>query len=205
LKLPITPAISGGSGTNRQITLAPARIRSRNRVPLKHGWGFWRDRAGSVAIEFGLVLPIFAMLIFGLAEVSLIQFAASSLQGASTEAARQIRTGSVQLSGDPLGEFQRIFCEEVFAFASCNGDVAFNVETFGSFQAVSIQALRNPDGTLKTTNFAPGGPGAIMIVQSAYQWDILTPMLGLFLGDGGGSTRLIASTAVFRNEPYGTN
>lgn len=158
-----------------------------------------------MAIEFALVLPIFAMLIFGLAEVSLIQFAASSLQGASTEAARQIRTGSVQLSGSPMAEFERIFCDEVFAFASCDGDVVFNVQPFGSFQAISIQPLRNPDGTLKATNFAPGGPGEIMIVQSAYQWDILTPMLGLFLGDGGGSTRLIASTAVFRNEPYGTN
>ena len=164
-----------------------------------------RDNAGAVAIEFALVLPIFAMLIFGLAEVSLIQFAATSLQGASTSAARQIRTGNVQESADPLAAFQEIFCDEVAAFVSCDGGVIFNVESFGSFQSVTFAPLANPDGSLKNTTFAPGGPGAIMIVEAAYQWEILTPGLGLMLGDDGGTTRLISSTSVFRNEPYGSS
>lgn len=209
MKLPDTSVISAvisvRPDANRRISRAPARGHPHDHASSGLAWRFWLDRAGSTAIEFALVLPVYAMLVFGLVEVSLIQFASAALEGASNSAARQIRTGSVQLSGSPMNEFQRIFCEEVFAFVACDGDVVFNVQTFGSFQEVTMQPLRNPDGTLKKTNFVPGGPGEIMIVQSAYQWDILTPMLGLMLGDNGGSTRLIASTAVFRNEPFGAS
>jgi hypothetical protein len=41
-----------------------------------------------------------------------------------------------------------------------------------------------------------------VVVRTAYRWRILTPFLAEYLGDGGGSTKLLSASAVFRNEPY---
>ncbi|WP_309087963.1 pilus assembly protein [Phenylobacterium sp.] len=49
---------------------------------------FWRDRRGASAVEFGLLLPLFVMLILGGISVSQLMFAVNSLHFAVEEAAR---------------------------------------------------------------------------------------------------------------------
>lgn len=49
---------------------------------------FWRDRRGNSAIEFGLLLPLFLMMILGTIGVSQLMFAVNSLHYAVEEAAR---------------------------------------------------------------------------------------------------------------------
>jgi len=49
---------------------------------------FWRDRRGASAVEFGLLLPVFVMLILGPISVSQLMFAVNSLHYAVEEAAR---------------------------------------------------------------------------------------------------------------------
>lgn len=49
---------------------------------------FWRDRSGASAVEFGLLLPMFVMLIVGTLGVSQLMFAVNSLHFAVEEAAR---------------------------------------------------------------------------------------------------------------------
>lgn len=49
---------------------------------------FWRDRRGGSAAEFGLLLPVFVMLILGGISASQLMFAVNSLHYAVEEAAR---------------------------------------------------------------------------------------------------------------------
>jgi Flp pilus assembly protein TadG len=49
---------------------------------------FWRDRRGGSAVEFGLLLPVFVMLILGAMSASQMMFAVNSLHYAVEEAAR---------------------------------------------------------------------------------------------------------------------
>lgn len=49
---------------------------------------FWRDRRGASAVEFGLLLPVFLMLIIGTISASQLMFAMNSLHFAVEEAAR---------------------------------------------------------------------------------------------------------------------
>ncbi len=48
----------------------------------------WRDRSGASALEFGLILPAFVMLVLGVVNVSLLTNAVSSMNYAVQEAAR---------------------------------------------------------------------------------------------------------------------
>lgn len=49
---------------------------------------FWRDRRGASAVEFGLLLPVFVVMILGTISVSQLMFAVNSLHYAVEEAAR---------------------------------------------------------------------------------------------------------------------
>ena len=52
------------------------------------GRRLWTDRSGASAVEFGLVVPIFVMLVFGAISLAFLAFAASSLNYAVQDAAR---------------------------------------------------------------------------------------------------------------------
>ena len=63
---------------------------------------FARSKAGVTAVEFALVAPPFLMLLFGTLETSIMYFVATNLEGEVQVAARQIRTGNVQASANPV-------------------------------------------------------------------------------------------------------
>ena len=162
---------------------------------------------GVTAIEFALILPIFAYFLVGILEVSLLFFTSVIVDGAAQDAARKIRTGQAQLSGNAFTAFQNEICGSVFTY-DCN-NMTYDVKTFTTFSAVSLPILHlDADGNLVdefdnpyTPEFTVGGPGAISVVRVIYPYDFFTPLIGGLLGDSNNS-RLMSTTAVFRNEPY---
>jgi len=158
-----------------------------------------RWRSGVTAIEAALVMPPFLLLSFGIIEVSLLYLAASTLEGQVGFAARQIRTGNVQNAADPIGEFEQMICGGQ-TFIKCE-KLIIDVRNFASFSDVTYPSYFNADGDPENNLFDPGGAGDTVLVRVAYQWNILTPFLAPYLGDGGG-TKLLHSAAVFRTEPY---
>jgi Flp pilus assembly protein TadG len=162
-----------------------------------------RDERGSAVIEFALVGPPFFLLMAGILEVSVMFFASSVIEGATKEAARQIRTGQVQSSADPLVAFKTELCDSLVGVIDCN-DVVFNVQTFSSFSTVSMDIELDEDGKIINTGFLPGGSGAVTVVRAMYRWDFLTPLLGEFM-PAGVAGHLLVSTVAFQNEPYNVN
>ena len=157
-------------------------------------------RSGVTAVETALIMPVFLLLCFGIIEVSILHLAASNIEGQVAVAARQIRTGNIQKSGDPLGEFNRQLCGEV-TFIDC-ADLIVDVRNFPSFGDVVFGEYFDDEGNPTDNEFNPGGAGDTVLVRVAYRWEILTPFLAPYLGDGGGGTKLLHAAAVFRSEPY---
>ena len=157
-------------------------------------------RSGVTAVETALIMPLFLLLCFGIIEVSILHLAASNIEGQVAVAARQIRTGNIQKSGDPLGEFNRQLCGEV-TFIDC-ADLIIDVRNFPSFGDVVFGEYFDDEGNPTDNEFNPGGAGDTVLVRVAYRWKILTPFLTPYLGDGGGDTKLLHAAAVFRSEPY---
>ena len=181
-------------------------VRDRIKTTQDHVRDIARDVRGATAIETALVLTPFALLIFGIIEVSILYLGAISLEDAVASAGRQIRTGTIQNAGGPdaqVAAFRAIFCNEVAAVVSCNNNLTIIVQSFPSFGAVNFLPLINPvTGELVADDFEPGGAGTINLVRVAYSYDIMTPLLSQYLGDGSTGSKILEASTVIRNEPF---
>ena len=169
--------------------------------------GFWRARDGATAVEFALVAAPFFALLFGIIELGLIFLVQSSLENATSEAARTIRTGQFQTGGaSTQAAFKTAICNNFpWLQSDCANNLSVDVETFASFASVTAPnpvtaGVFNP----AALQFTPGGPGQVVSVRAYYQWPLIVPLMDQALQPISGGKFLITSTAVFCVEPYGS-
>lgn len=180
-----------------------ARVLSKLR-PLKR---FARAKRGSAAVEFAIVAMPFFLLTIGLAEISMMGFAQTSLDLGVSEAARQIRTGQAQLGGMSEGDIRDEICEEInnFVVLECDDNLFIDVDRFDSFVDAS-NAENDPiqEGEFQDTGFGynPGAQSDIVVVRAYYRWKVLTPMFEPVFQNVSGGERILVTTMMFRNEPF---
>lgn len=170
---------------------------------------FGRAKRGAAALEFAIVAMPFFLLTFGLAEVAMIGFAQTSLDFATSETARRIRTGESQLSGESASQVQTALCTEMSRFlaVTCGGNLYIDVRQFTSF----VDAGNNQPNPIQNNQFQPNGfgynpgsPSSIVVVRAYYRWQIMTPLFEDVFANVQGGQRILVSTMMFRNEPYCT-
>lgn len=164
------------------------------------------DRRGVAAVEFAMIAVPFFFLIFGLLEICVIFIMSSVLEHGLNEAARGIRTGQLQSTGSfDKNAFEDVICAEVFDLFPCKGKIQLDVKTFADFASTSNPSAIDGDGELDTTgfDFNPGGANEIVVVRAFYEWELMTPILSAPLANLSNNRRLLQSTVVFRNEPFG--
>ncbi len=163
------------------------------------------DKRGIAAVEFALIGIPFFFLIFGLLEVSVLFIMSTVLENAVSEASRQIRTGQLQENGFGQVAFKTMVCDELFNLLDCNSKLRLDVKTFSDFASTGTPNVIDGSGNLDDSGFefSPGNPNEIVVVRVFYEWDLITPVLSAPLSNMSGDRRLLQSTAVFRNEPFG--
>ena len=170
---------------------------------------FGKSRRGSAALEFALVAVPFFMLTFGLIEILLIGFAQTSLDFAVAEAGREIRTGRVQQNGVSQAEVQQELCNQInrFMVLTCEGNLFLDVQSYASFvqAAAGTTPPVDEDGNFLGAGFgfAPGADSDIIVVRAFYRWDVMTPLFEPVFSNTSGGQRVLISTMMFRNEPFG--
>ena len=168
---------------------------------------FAHDRDGAAAVELALVATPFFMLLFGIIELALIFLVSSSLENATMEAARTIRTGQLQTGGSATATaFKTAICNNFgWLQSDCSANLSVDVRTFATFQSVTApQPVTNGVFNPAALTFTPGGPTDIVVVRAYYQWPLIAPLMDQALQQLSGGKVLITSTATFRNEPYGS-
>jgi Flp pilus assembly protein TadG len=168
---------------------------------------FSRARRGTAAVEFSLVVFPFFLLMFGLAEISMIGFAQTSLNNAVSETARQIRTGRAQMGGVSQAEIEEALCDELnmFMFMECAGNLYLDVDRFDSFTNASNNAadpIENNQFQPTGMGYTPGAPSDIVVVRAYYRWKVMTPLFESVFSNVSNGERILVSTMMFRNEPY---
>jgi Flp pilus assembly pilin Flp len=146
------------------------------------------DNSGAVAVEFAMLMIPFLTILMAMIETGYMLFVSILMEGATSDAARQVRTGNVQRAQAPLASFQETLCDGMFGIVNCD-DLTFEVKGFG-----------NTDNS--AGGFAPGAAGDIIVVSVSFQFSFITPFLADLLRGGNGSVLLVSSSA-FRNEPFG--
>jgi len=170
---------------------------------------FARARRGATAVEFAIIAFPFMVLLFGVVELGMVFLVSTTLQNATDNAARKIRTGEFQTSGaNTKAAFKTLVCNNMTWLSSaCSANLTVDVQTFANFANLAADGQADPK-TFDPNNtcWSSGQPGDIVLVRTYYSWNIFTPLLDTALvnmGTGSGK-RLISSAASFRNEPWST-
>jgi len=168
---------------------------------------FRAAREGSAAVEFGMVLPPFFMILGAVFEAGLLTLAQQTLDTGVDRAGRTVFTGAFQEKADgsdPATRFRAALCDGPALF-DC---AAVKVEVTTA-QTFSTTALSDPyDANAKAlaagfgTRFQCPAGNDVVTVRAAVTVPRFFTLLDLSprkLGSGG---QLLVATAVFRAEPY---
>jgi hypothetical protein len=165
----------------------------------RQGWG--RRDEGSTAVEFALLSIPFVTFVIGIIEIALLMANASILEGAANDAARMIRTGQAQQSGDAEEAFRDALCNHA-RIMDCN-TFQYDVTTLDSFDAAGEEGPEfDEEGNMEDTIFEAGGSGDIVMIRVSYMYRLLTPLIGNVFSNYPGNRRLLMSTVVLQTEPY---
>jgi Flp pilus assembly protein TadG len=169
-----------------------------------------RERNGAAALEFALIAIPFLMLVMGVLEIAMLYLVSTTLENATSDAARQIRTGTFQ-NGSTVtaANFVSQICSELDwlgSASSCSSNLFVDVRTYASYTAIAEpNPISNQQITQASLTFAPGAAGSIVMVRAFYRWQLFTPGLDLMVATLNGGSTLISATAAFKNEPYGSS
>lgn len=164
-----------------------------------------RSQAGSVAVEFAIIAPIFFFLMFVIAQTALVFIAEQVMDNAVFETARLIRTGQVQNGGMSQADFQTQVCNRMSVFVNCSsGSFYLDVKSYDTFADMVLDKPVDDDGNFDDPGtFQFGSANSIVVVRAYYQWPTPTIWGSLSLATPGlNGKRLIGSFAAFRNEPF---
>lgn len=145
---------------------------------------------GVTAVEFALILPVLAVLMFGIIDFGRYFFVQHTLQFATREGTRLALTGRI-LEGDDSREASII--RTIRDQASTAIDPA---ELRISIYPVTPR-YGDPEGWEEASS--AGSPGAFMRVRTRYTYTFLTPFIGDFFTGG---MRTIVAEATYRNELF---
>jgi Flp pilus assembly protein TadG len=162
-----------------------------------------RRQDGAAAVEFGLVAAPFLALVFAIIETAVVFFASQALETAAADSSRLIMTGQAQTAGYDAATFKNAVCAKIYGLFNCQSGVSVDVQKFSSFASVTNTKPVDSSGKFNLNpSYNPGGACDIVLVRLFYEYPVYVSLLGLKLSDLSSGKRLLAATAVFRNEPY---
>lgn len=173
---------------------------------------------GVAAVEFAMVAPVLFLLIFGITEFSLIMYATSIIEGATTNSSRMGKTGYTEAGMTREEMIYDIIKDE--AGSLFNPDhLVITAKAYNDYDDIGVAEDyddNNGNGTydvgdtLYDTNgngvwdsdigaAGLGGAGDVVVYTVSYPWELFTPLIGSMFEN---STYTITTSIVVKNEPY---
>lgn len=166
--------------------------------------GLLRNRDGSAAVEFGLVVLPFCVMIFAILEVALIFTLDSVLENAAIGTGRLVRTGQASAQGMTAAQFKTELCSRMSIFSGdCESKATIDVRVIPQFNTTPPDPLAGEGFDPSGLTYANGNPGDLILVRVWYEHPLLTTFLSQGLSHVGDRTAMLTATTAFRNEPAG--
>jgi len=158
----------------------------------------------NAAIEFAMVAPVFFLLLLAIMEDGVIYFAGATLQYATDNAARYVRTGQAQAASLTQAQFRQRICNDITPLLQCNSNLQVDLQSFSGYGGAGFTNPVDASGNLNSSlnNYQTGTACNVVLLRVFYTWNIITPMLSPFLTNMSTGKHLITATAAFRNEPF---
>jgi hypothetical protein len=159
-------------------------------------------------VEFAIVAPVFFALIFSTFEVGWFYFANATLDSASINAARVLRTGQVQKEDISQADyFEQYVCPQMKLFGDCESNLTVEVRTFNSFAALAADTTPMTCADEEQTQidaipFQPGQDRSIVRVRLCFLYKSMNPALGLNLAKTESGHSRVVTSYILRVEPY---
>ena len=167
--------------------------------------GLASDEAGSPAVEFALVSPIFIAVVLATLQAGSIFLAKAFFESGAEQAARVVITN--QTGTLTAAQFQTEICNQLTGLFTC-GQLTVELEPMPA-GTTNISALLptfdskgNVVGTPTVDVGAAAAPSCTdMLLVVMYPWPVYGGPLGLNFSNMGSGKMLMTSTQVFRTEP----
>jgi len=172
---------------------------------------YLKNREGATALEFALLILPFSALVFGIIELSILFFFNSTLNHATAEVSRQIRTGQFQANcANGEAEFKAAVCEYMNGLGDCEGRLRIEVKDgSGSFVGLADDPDDKPEidpdtgePIIPPNEYDNTGPRDVVIVRAQYYHSLAIPSQITHLANQPGNVHRIESASAFRNEPF---
>jgi Flp pilus assembly protein TadG len=167
-----------------------------------------RSCLGVTALEFGIVAPVFMLMLVAIFWLGLAAFYEMCLDDAVRDAARQLQIGGPAMSSG--SGFTAAVCNEFGIIApKCSTNLTYNIQAqpavvtatgvaglFASMAPVSL-----PSSGKLPMAFPSIAAGSRVVIQVAYPLPVTVPFIGKWMTLTG--TNSLLSTTTVLVEPYG--
>ncbi len=164
---------------------------------------FRKSEDGVAAIEFGMLVLPFMVLLFAIIETALGFFAAQVFEAGVDTVGRRIRTGQVVSNTTSITEVRDEICSRTLGLFTC-ADIKVDVQKLDSFPDSPLSAPRDDDGNIDDSGFGfcTGQSGSIIIARVYYEWPIFLDYMWRNSTNLSNGKRVFAATTAFQNEPF---
>ena len=212
--LPIYSNISSYSSLRTPMRALPRLLNVR--IKWKSCWSLICDSEGLTAVEFALIAPVFVLILMGIVEFSLVMFATSVMEGATSASGRYGKTGYTA----PNSSRQEQIVATIVSRTSGLLDpakISVTTTVYPSFDSISQEepyidsnhnGIRDTNETYNDVNgngqwnssgvAGLGNANDVVVYTVSYPWQIFTPIISNFLGN----IMILSSRTVVKNEPY---
>jgi Flp pilus assembly protein TadG len=163
------------------------------------------DEAGSPAVEFALVSPIFIAVVLATLQAASIFLVKAFFESGAEEAARVVLTNNT--GSLTAAQFQTEICNQLTALFNC-GQLTVELEPVpaGTTNVSALLPTFDSNGNVVGTPTVDvganaGAAGTDMLLVVMYPWPVYGGPLGLNFSNMGSGKLLMTSTQVFRIEP----
>ena len=154
---------------------------------LRGGSNFSKQRAGQATVEFALVLPLFVLLAFGVADFGRLFFTQMTVQHAMREAGRFAVTGNHLQNPKTVKDLSRV--DSIIQVAE---NAAAGIDVSG-VEISSVEGGKKGEGRA-------GGHGDTVTITITVNLKLITPIIAQFFSPDGVYTFTASTT--FKNEPF---
>jgi Flp pilus assembly protein TadG len=163
------------------------------------------DEAGSPAVEFALVFPIFVGVVLTTLQAGSIFLVKAFFESGAEAAARVVLTN--QTGALTAAQFQTEICNQLTGLFTC-GELTVELEPMpaGTTNISALLPTFDSKGNVVGTPTVDvganaGAAGTDMLLVVMYPWPVYGGPLGLNFSNMGNGKMLMTSTQVFRIEP----